>query len=210
MEYRRGRISQDYRRWGRPARLARLRARSHPRESRSRGSTSSLLRSMPPNVSKLSGERSEAERVRCSALLGGQLIDAPLDPLPTSGSSNKYLEVPSRDQRSVLAPRPFASHARFNADHVVPQAKFDPAVGRSSNLLQNDRLVARGRLPTPDLVHDRKAFGCSVCPLPAGRLPYVAWEWWICRLAPCPPGGASGVRLSSMRAVMLAHSVFPS
>src|SRR5216684_1300029 len=37
MEYRRGRITRDYRRWGRPARLARFRARSHSRNAWNQG-----------------------------------------------------------------------------------------------------------------------------------------------------------------------------
>src|SRR6266478_3792826 len=39
MEYRRGRITRDYRRWGRVARLARFRARSHSRNANGGGQT---------------------------------------------------------------------------------------------------------------------------------------------------------------------------
>src|SRR5258708_3089438 len=42
MEYRRGRIAQEYRRWGRPARLARFRARSHSRNAYGGGQTGSF------------------------------------------------------------------------------------------------------------------------------------------------------------------------
>src|SRR5712691_6987645 len=42
MEYRRGRITQEYRRWGRPARLARFRARSHSRKAYGGGQTRSF------------------------------------------------------------------------------------------------------------------------------------------------------------------------
>src|SRR5713101_9289455 len=42
MEYRRGRITQEYRRWGRPARLARFRARSHSGNAYGGGQTGSF------------------------------------------------------------------------------------------------------------------------------------------------------------------------
>src|SRR5229473_2318178 len=42
MEYRRGRITRDYRRWGRVARLARFRARSHSRNAYGGGQTGSF------------------------------------------------------------------------------------------------------------------------------------------------------------------------
>src|SRR5260370_22720460 len=41
-EYRRGRITRDYRRWGRLARLARFRARSHSRNAYGGGQTGSF------------------------------------------------------------------------------------------------------------------------------------------------------------------------
>src|SRR6266852_1694450 len=42
MEYRRGRVTRDYRRWGRVARLARFRARSHSRNAYGGGQTESF------------------------------------------------------------------------------------------------------------------------------------------------------------------------
>src|SRR5258708_28945250 len=42
MEYRRGRIAQEYRRWGRPARLARFRDRSPSRNAYGGGQTGSF------------------------------------------------------------------------------------------------------------------------------------------------------------------------
>src|SRR5713226_10531414 len=42
MEYRRGRIAEEYRRWGRLARLARFRARSHSRNAYGGGQTGSF------------------------------------------------------------------------------------------------------------------------------------------------------------------------